>query len=166
MRRLLTLVALLLPLAGVGLADGEGTTADAEMQLLIGKVLPRAEQHLKRFQGFLPFGGALELDGQFNLYVGSKPKRAEDIDKVALQVASGLRQLAESGEAQTVCLVVLVRTPSPGQSEKSDAIWLRIEHASGASKSIFYPYVLVGEGSVELGTPFSVSEKPDFFVAQ
>lgn len=166
MRLVLTIAALVLLLTGPGPAAGAETPeADADLQLLIRRVLPRAEQHLKKYQGFLPFGAALGLDGEFKLYVGSKPKQASDLDKVALQVASGLQQLARSGAARAVCLVVLVLTPRPGETEKSDAIWLRIEHASGVSRSIFYPYVLIGEGDLELGEPHSVSETPSFFVS-
>jgi hypothetical protein len=163
-------VALLLTLGGVGAASDPSSDsqleAEADLQLRIRKLLSRAKQHLEKYQGFLPFGGALSLDGEFHLFIGPKPKQARDLDKVALRVASGLKQLARLGETRSICMAVLVRTTRPGQTEKSEAVWLRVEHFSGLSKSIFYPYVVGGEGDVELGDPFTVSEAPDFFISE
>lgn len=136
---------------------------EADLETLVARVLPRAERHLSRHEGFRPFGAALKSDGRVQLYEGPEPENEADLNQVALEVASGLRILALKGEARAVCLVVLVHVPPPGQTEKADAIWIRIEHFSGLSKSIFFPYDMREAEGVELREPFTVREPPDFY---
>jgi hypothetical protein len=163
---LVTALLLLMTLAGApASADEEVVTGDvnADIDALISNVLPRAKQHIRKHGGFLPFGGALMTDGQVARVTGKKPETAEDVDKVTLQIASSLRRLAVSGDARAVGLAVLVHTAPPGQVEKTDAIWIRVEHVSGFSKSIFLPYEILDGGRLKFGTPFSVRESREFF---
>jgi hypothetical protein len=136
---------------------------ETDMTVLVDSVLPRAERLLARQQFFLPFGAALDPDGKVRLFEGPKAKSLDDLDEVALEVASALRLIALTGKARAVCLVVLVHVAPPGAEEKQDTIWIRAEHFSGFSNSVFYPYEVRDAGEVVLGDPYSVREPPDFF---
>jgi hypothetical protein len=144
-------------------SDIELRRDEADLTALVDSVLPRAERLLARQQFFLPFAAALDAAGKIRLFEGPKAKSLDDLDEVVLEVASALRLIAMKGEARAVCLVVLVHVAPPGVKEKDDTIWIRAEHASGFSNSIFYPYDLDDEEGVVLGDPYSVREPPDFF---
>lgn len=169
MFRLRTIVLLLSALlvtrasADAEVVDGD---IDAEVERLISRVLPRAKRDIRLHGGFLPFGGALKSNGQIGLVGGEKPEKPEDLEEVALDVALSLRVLARDDETRAICLAVLVHTAPPGKTEKVDAIWIRVEHRSGLSKSLFHPYELLDTGHLRSGTPFVIRETREFFGAE
>jgi hypothetical protein len=151
----------------VGSAAGQAfseTRVAAEFAQLEIRAKIRAASHLERYQGFLPFGYAFKDDGDVSFYAGEKARDADSIDEVALEVASGLRLVARRGGVRAVCMVVLARAAPPGQTEKVDTVWLRLEHLGGVSKSVFHRYQTAEGGSVEFRDSFSVVEAPTFFL--
>ena len=161
-----TIVVLLSTLIGTHAGADDETVADdvdTDIEILVARVLPRAKTDLRLHGGFLPFGGALMADGQIGLVSGKKPATAEDLENVTLDVALSLRLLVREKEARAICLAALVHTTPPGQTKKTDAIWLRVEHRAGLSKSVFHPYEILDSGRLQLGTPFKITESREFF---
>jgi hypothetical protein len=148
------------PAAGQAVSETRVAAEFAELEI---RAKIRAAFHLERYEGFLPFGYAYKDGGNVSFYVGEKARDADSIDEVALEVASGLRLVASRGDVRAVCMVVLVRSAPPGQAEKVDTVWLRLEHVGGVSKSVFHPYETTEGGTVEYRDSFSIVETPTFF---
>ena len=135
-----------------------------DIQILSTKLLLRAHHHIQKYEGFLPFGGALKQDGGIRMFLGEKPKSEKEISGIAAGVATGLRMIARQGSVDAVCLVVLVDTTPPGATKEIEAIWLRTEHVTGLSASVFYPYFDNGDGTIAIQDPYTVAEPLEFFL--
>ena len=146
------------------LAASANKRGQRDIQVLSTKLLLRAQHHIQKYEGFLPFGGALKQDGGIRMVVGEKPRNKEEISQIAAGVATGLRDIARQGTVDAVCLVVLVDTTPPGGTKPIDAIWLRTEHVTGLSASVFYPYFENADGTIAIQNPHTVAEPLEFFL--
>ena len=131
------------------------TTAEAAQNDLDGlsnAVLPFAEQTLRSHGEFLPFGAAVDTDGQIGMPaadpgLGELPPSQQVLDVLY----AGARQQSESRRA--VAFVAEVRASG------GDAIRVELEHREGTALVILMPYscsrltkkVTIGQMSVSLG---------------
>src|ERR1051326_7260436 len=97
-------------------------TPKEDCEKLMNSLLPFAEKMLREHGEFHPFGGAMKPDGEIvhhGAYTGSElPKGQELVDLLA----EAFRQSAAKGEYIATAIVYDIRTISPGETEKTDAI--------------------------------------------
>jgi len=112
-----------------------------------------AKLQLRTEGEFIPFGVSMATDGRVAMVagdVGSEHPRSTDL--ISLLQSALLRLLCDGAiRAAGICLDV--RVVPPGQEEKSDAIAVRLAHASGEALEVLVPYA----GSVDAGFSFGPS---------
>jgi hypothetical protein len=78
-------------------------------------------------------------------------------------INAGLRERAERGEICASGLCVDVLTIPPGETQKRDAISIRLEHANGESVVVFLPYRRSETGKHEYGKLFAMRGPREVF---
>ncbi|WP_242164764.1 hypothetical protein [Lysobacter sp. M15] len=124
-----------------------------DVEALISGLVPFAEKMLKEHREFLPFGGHIKPDGEMVLdgaYDGEELPLSQDLIDILL---GNFRQRAANHELRACAVVYDIRTIPPGKSKKQDAICVSIDHLSGYSAHVIYPYkfTLLGKLTVDEG---------------
>jgi len=143
--------------------DTELMQSKLEVEKLMNELVPFAKQMLAKHGEFYPFGGFIREGGQI-VHVGVTDEET-DMPKSSDQVfllKEDFREKARNGECRAVGIVIDVRITPPGSSEKSDAIQISLDHQSGYSADVFYPYKKV-HGSITYGAIFAQQGDGDIF---
>ncbi|MFI5456577.1 MAG: hypothetical protein ACHRXM_14105 [Isosphaerales bacterium] len=80
------------------------------------------------------------------------------------KMTQAFRQQAAAGEIRAVGICHDVRTIPPGQTEKTDAICLGLEHQTGQCISVFLPYKKGWFSKVQYCALFATKRDAQFFV--
>jgi len=64
---------------------------------------------------------------------------------------------------KATALVVDIRTIPPGKKEKQDAVEVRLDHVSGYSVKVIFPYVFSSKGQPEFSPPFALAGEGRIF---
>ena len=115
------------------------TKQDAE--LLVNAVLPFAEQMLRQYGEFYPYGGYTTPKGEI-VEVGAE-KKGEDYPRskeLLITLRESLRSIARAKKCRAAAIVFNVAITIPGSNQKTDAIQVFVDHRDGYSADIFYPY--------------------------
>ena len=115
--------------------------AHPDIDRLLNVLISLAKQMLDQAGEFHPFSCALDTRGQpvsMPPYAGEGQTTPEEVIEQLLQV---LRSLASAGEiaAAGVCLDAWVVLPDT--DVRTDAIEVRLEHATGQAVRVFLPYI-------------------------
>jgi hypothetical protein len=130
--------------------------AKTDAKAVLDVVLPFAHQMLRDYREFLPFGGRMAPDGTI-AHVGATTGREHSPSKELIQIMrDAFQREAQSGLLRTSAIVYDIRTVPPGHSEKQDAIAASIDHVSGYSAVIIYPYAFAPGGELNVESPFAV----------
>jgi hypothetical protein len=126
----------------------------ADCERLMNDRLPFAIQMLERHGEFYPFGGALKTDGT-TVHVGAfdgdeHPPSADVIAWLTRGFVDGAREEIYRATA----LIYDVKTTIPSTGARSDAIAVSLDHRSGYSVVVMFPYENVA-GRVIVGIPFA-----------
>jgi hypothetical protein len=153
--------------AGVaGCAYKDTEMQKAELEKLLQAALPFAEQMLTRHGEFYPYGATMEAQGQITNvggYTGDEhPKSTEVIDLLK----AAYRGLGETGKIMACALVYDVRTIPPGQTEKTEAVAVDLDHRDGMSVIMVYPYKIGADKKVQFATPFAMKGASEIFKAK
>jgi hypothetical protein len=136
---------------------------DDDYDALLNARLPFAQQMLAKHDAFFPFGGYIESGGKVGHTSGwtgdEQPTPQELIDLMV----RGLRSQAGRGEIRASAVCVDVRTVPPGQTQKTDAILVSMEHSEGEPVDAYLPYRKTTEGQYEYGELFLVRGQPRIF---
>jgi len=134
----------------------------ADCEALMSSVLPFAEQMLTTHGEFIPFGGAMRLDGQLVSIAGyDGDEHPRSVDVMGL-MKDGLVAAARKGEYKATAIVYDVRVNLPSTGDKSDAIAISLNHRDNYSVIVFFPYKL-DSGRLILGTVFAQKGEADIF---
>ena len=68
----------------------------------------------------------------------------------------GFRDGAKRRLYKATAIVVDVRTIPPGKKDKQDAIEVRLDHVSGYSVKVLFPYAFSSKGDLSVAPPFAV----------
>jgi hypothetical protein len=123
--------------------------AKEESELLLNDVLPLAERMLREHGEFYPYAGYMKPDGEL-VAVGAAlegthhPASRDLIDTLR----NSLRDLARSKKCKAVAIVFDVAVTLPNSDRRSDAIQVSLDHVSGYSVDIFFPYQIVNANIV------------------
>jgi hypothetical protein len=138
--------------------------AHPDLDNLLNALLPFAQQMLAKHGEFYPFGATMSTDGQIVLAAvyddDERPPSQQLIDSTAHE----FRQQAAAGEIRAAGICYDVRTILPGETEKTDAICLGLEHQAGQCMSVFLPYKKGWFGKVKYGGLFATKKDAQFFV--
>jgi hypothetical protein len=129
----------------------------------MNELLPFAQQMLAKHGEFFPFGGYVDVGGgivHVGGWTGEEQPPSQEVIKV---INAGLRERAERGEIRASGLCVDVLTVPPGETQKRDAVSIRLEHANGESVVVFLPYRRSASGDYEYGELYAVCGTHDVF---
>ena len=129
--------------------------ASPDLNQLFNEALGFAEYMLISHGEFIPFGVSMDPRGDISQVAGDlgteRPASAEMVDFLQ----STFRDSASGGtiRAAGVCLDMYVAPP--GQTEKSDAICVRLAHVSGETVAVYVPYAKDSQGAYTFGQTFA-----------
>jgi hypothetical protein len=130
-------------------------TPKEEVEILMNHLLPFAKQMLAKYGEFYPYGGYIALDGKIT-HVGGQiegtdhPKSQRIIDLLREK----LEQNTGSGKLKATAVIFDVRIKPPGAEHKTDAIQVCLDHQSGYSAEVLFPYTITN-GKLLFGKTFA-----------
>jgi hypothetical protein len=125
-----------------------------DCEKLMDSVLPFAEKMLREHGEFHPYGGAMKPSGEIVAVGGDTGEELPKSTDLIGLLADGLRHSATKGEYIATAIAYDVRVAPPGQSEKTDAVCIALDHRDAYSVRVFVPYTLA-HGGVSLKEPFA-----------
>ncbi len=129
--------------------------AGSETEAIMIAMIPMGKQMLEKQGKFVPYGGAMTMDGKVVTVAGYKrpepPPSQEIID--ALNVA--FRAGALTGTYKATGLFSDVEVSPPGGKENTRAIMVALDHHDNYSMVIYFPYKIIG-GTVHLYEVFAL----------
>ena len=137
-----------------GKADGEK---------LLDTLMPFAEQMLQQHHEFFPFGGRMVPDGTIAhaaAYNGTEHPPSQELIDLLRQAH---QQEARAKKLRACATVYDIRTIPPGRTEKQDAIAAAIDHVSGYSAVVIFPYTFDDDKKLRVEAPFAVEGSHDIF---
>jgi len=137
--------------------------AHPDLDELLNALLPFAQQMLAEHGEFYPFGSTMTVAGKIvaqAAHIGEEHPKSQPLIELLTQA---YRQQALNGEIRAAGICYDVRTIPPGQTEKTDAVCLALEHQTGQSVSVFVPYKKGLFGKVKYGELFAAAREPEFF---
>jgi hypothetical protein len=144
------------------ITDAEAKT-DGEK--LLESLLPFAEHLLQQHREFFPFGGRMAPDGTIThegAYTGTEHPPSQQLIDLLRQAH---RKDASSQKIRACATIYDIRTVPPGRTEKQDAIAAAIDHVSGYSAVVIFPYVFDALQTLRFESPFAVEGAHDIFAS-
>jgi hypothetical protein len=137
-----------------GKADGEK---------LLDTLMPFAEQMLQKHREFFPFGGRMASDGTIThegAYNGTEQPPSQELIDLLRQA----HQRDARAKSLRACATIYdIRTVPPGRTEKQDAIAAAIDHVSGYSAVVIFPYAFGPDKKLQIEAPFAVEGAYEIF---
>ncbi len=124
--------------------------AHPDLDNLLNRILPFAQQMLAKHGEFYPFGSTMKTSGEITALI--------DL------LTQAFRNEALAGQIRAAGICYDVRTIAPGQTEKTDAICVGLEHNTGQCVSVFLPYKKGWFGKIQYGQLFASARDPQIFV--
>ena len=138
-------------------------SAKQESETLMNALLPVAEEMLRQYGEFYPYGGYMKPDGTIVQVGASDPDTDHPKSKDLIYVLrSSLRDLAERDECKATAVVFDVTVTLPNSERKSDAIQVSLAHSEGYSAEVFFPYQFV-ENELVYGEMIAQQGKAEMF---
>ena len=137
--------------------------AKADSEQLLDSLLPFAEKMLKEHHEFFPFGGHMTPEGKIvhdGAYDGTEQPPSQTLINLLEQA---FQRSAKNQNLRGCAIVYDIRTIPPGRTEKQDAIAASIDHASGYSVVVIYPYTFDSEKKLRVEAPFATEGSHKIF---
>jgi hypothetical protein len=139
------------------------STQKDEVEELMNSLLPLAKRMLAEHGEFLPYGGYIDCNGKITHVGGQiegtdhpKPELIIDLLKKNFQ------QRAKDGKLRAAAVIFDVRIRPPGESDKTDAVEVCLDHQGGYSAKVLFPYT-IKKGDVLFGTAFAHKGDDEIF---
>jgi hypothetical protein len=159
----IAILAVILGANVVGAGEKNSAAQKHDVEQLLKVALPFAVQMLTNHGEFYPFGATMDTNGKIaNVggYTGDEhPKSTELIDLLK----GAFRREGETGKIMACALVYDIRTTPPGQTEKTDAVAVDLDHRDGLSVIMAYPYKIGPDKTVQMSPPFAIKGKVEIF---
>ena len=114
--------------------------AHPDLDALLNTLLPLAKELLAKQGEFFPFAAAMRADGQIVHVAAHDGDEHPASQQVIDNLVRALRPQAEGGAIRAAGICLDARVEPPGQSNKTDAVAMRLEHATGEAVQVFVPY--------------------------
>lgn len=140
--------------------------AHPDLEAVLDATLPFAQQMLAKQGEFYPFGAVMTVDGKV-VDVGSQLEGDDHpLSQPLIDLMSQtFRTDAIAGKIRAAGICYDVRAIPPGQTEKTDAICVGLEHNTGECVSVFVPYAKGWFGKIKYGPLFASQRDPQIFTA-
>jgi hypothetical protein len=139
------------------------THARADAEILLDALMPLPEQLLQRHREFFPFGGRMAPDGTIT-HAGAYDGREQPPSQALIDLLREAHQQEARAQNLRACATISdIRTVPPGRSEKQDAIAAYIDHASGYSAVVIFPYTFDAQQKLQIEAPFAVEGAYEIF---
>ena len=132
-----------------------------ECEALMNALVPFAQQQLSEYRELYPFGGTMSVDGTIAQSASSTGEERPASQPLIELLEKGFRDGAKRRLYKATAIVVDVRTIPPGKKDKQDAIEVRLDHVSGYSVKVLFPYAFSSKGEYQCWAPFSLSRARD-----
>ena len=140
--------------------------AHEDLNQLMNELLPFAKQMLAENGEFIPFGGYVDVNGRITHVGGRTGEEQPPSQEVIDVINAGMRERAERREIRASGLCADVLAIPPGETQKRDAVSVRLEHTNGESVVVFVPYLRCPDrGEYEYGKLFAARGPQDVFQA-
>ncbi|MCX6930227.1 MAG: hypothetical protein NT154_44505 [Verrucomicrobia bacterium] len=163
MRFLKSIVSVFL---GAGAAVGgqnDAKTQKAELEKLLQAALPFAEQMLAKHGEFFPYGATMNAEGKITSIAGYTGNEHPQTTAVIDLLKQACRRDGEIGKIIACALAYDIRTIPPGETEKTDAVAVDLDHRDGISAVMVYPYKIAVDKKVVFGTVFAMKGRGEIF---
>lgn len=137
--------------------------AHPDFDELLNVLIPFAQQQLKKNGGFFPFGATVTSGGEVVCNAGYDDGAAEADGLIEL-LTEVFRREAADGKIRSAALCFDGRTIPPGQSNKTDAICIRMENRDEPASTVFLPYKKGWFGKYSYGELFAAAKEKQFFL--
>ena len=121
------------------LSDHENRKVQEECDLLLNALLPFAHNQLKKNGLFYPFGAVMNNNGDVATTALGVEFASAETDKMIDALIRVHSRLASEGNIKASGIAYDVKVTLP-ENKKTDAIAVRLEHASGYSVVVLQPY--------------------------
>ena len=136
--------------------------AKAEAEVLLNALLPFGQKMLLKHQDFMPYGGVLDSTGKvLAISVVGERELIEPVEVISRYNQHFKERAGNEGwRATGVFYDSLVVVPT--NSHQTDAIAANLNHVSGYSVIVYFPYEKKETG-VEFGEVFAKQQKNEIF---
>ena len=138
--------------------------AHPDLDSLLNFILPFAQQMLGKHGEFYPFGSTMKTGGEIVAEAASEGHDHPASQTFIDLLTRAFRNEAAAGQIRAAGICYDVRTTPPGQTEKTDAICVGLEHNTGQCVSVFLPYKKGWFGKIQYGELFASARHPQIFV--
>lgn len=140
--------------------------AHPELEPILEILRQTAERMLIDNGEFYPFAAALHRDGKLALLDTEPSIETQDVPILLEALERGLRESVSRGECRAVGVCVDSFLTLPGEADPIDALRIEIEHETGESFSVYYPYEGAGSPALSLSVPRVFSKDTSYFVSR
>jgi hypothetical protein len=131
---------------------------------LMNAILPLAEEMLRQYGEYFPFGGYMKPDGTIVHVGASDPDTDRPKSKdLIYMLRSSFQEMARTNQCKAVAIVFDVFAALPESDRRSNAIQVCVEHADGYGAEVFFPYQLI-DCEVVFGEALAQRGKTQIFV--
>ena len=138
--------------------------AHQDLEQLINALIPFAQQMLSKQGDYYPFGSSIGLDGKIAYISTFDGNERPPYPQVIENLTYIIKHKIKNGEIKAAGICYDIRTIPPGQTKKSDAIFIGLEHQSGEAMEFCLPYKKGVLGKITYGKLFAGSRDRQFFV--
>ena len=139
--------------------------AHPDLDNVLNAILPFAQQMLAKHGEFYPFGSTMTNDGEIVAQGAALEGNDHPASRPLIELMTqAFRKQALAGQIRAAGICYDVRTTPPGQTAKTDAICVALEHNTGQCVNVFVPYKKGWFGKVQYGELFASKRDPQIFV--
>lgn len=159
MRNIMGLLAIFLSSLSFAQSPDKGKN---EAEELMNSLIPFAEKMLSQNGEFFPYGATIKSDGKIALAAGFSGSEQPQSQEVIDLLHQAFKTAAKTKQCKATGLVYDVRVTLPESGEKSDALAIELDHASGYSVLVYVPYK-IEKSKVNFGVMFTNSGRNAIF---
>lgn len=137
--------------------------AHPDFDELVNKALPFAQQMLQEHGEFYPFAAVISANDEFTHIGVDTGKEQPGSQEVVEELVFSLRDMAMNGMIRATAICIDVRTIPPGQTEKADAICVRLERSDTEPIQALLPYRKKRMGGYQFGEMFATVGDREIF---
>jgi len=139
------------------------TSAKSDAEALLDALMPFAKQMLQQYHEFFPFGGQMAPDGKITndgAYSGEEHPPSQALIEILRRAH---HQSAHEHKLRACATIYDIRTIPPNRTEQQDAIAAAIDHVSGYSVVVIFPYTFDSQKKLQVEAPFVVKGSQNIF---
>jgi hypothetical protein len=158
-------LALASSLSGQQTAMTRDSSAKGEVEQVMGPLIEAASSLLEKHGEFYPIAGYLDAHGLFHLTATHDGNERPTTTQVISDLRRTLKATASPNGYRAVGLAYDVRVTPPGQSAKTDAILVELEHKTGYRVNVYWPYTPASGRPPIFGKAFAEAGSLDAYVS-